>query len=409
MSESEVPISSVATITMGLSPKGETYNTIGEGGPLLNGPTEFGDFYPNCTLFTTDSKRECKKGDLIFCVRGSTTGRMNWADKRYSLGRGVCSIAGKTEMDTRFIKYCLDVKLDALLKNAGGGTFPNLRKDDIEGFQIPFPIYRQKIATILSAYDDLIENNNRRIKILEEMAQAIYKEWLVNFRFPGHEKIKMVKSELGMIPEGWAVKEMQEVADVIDCLHSKKPKEIENGNKFLLQLFNISEGGKLDLSKKYYIADEDYELWTRRIEASEGDCVVTNVGRIAAVAQIPQGIKAALGRNMTAVRANKKFITPPFLIQYLLSPHMESEVLKKTDRGTIMDSLNVKNIVKLSINIPTSEIMENFDNAVKPIRRRIELLVNQNMILRRTRDLLLPKLISGEVDVEKMDIQGMGA
>ena len=84
---------------------------------------------------------------------------------------------------------------------------------------------------------------------------------------------------------------------------------------------------------------------------------------------------------------------------------MESEVLKKTDRGTIMDSLNVKNIVKLSINIPTSEIMEKFDNAEKPIRRRIELLVNQNMILRKTRDLLLPKLISGEIDVEGLEIE----
>jgi len=264
---------------------------------------------------------------------------------------------------------------------------------------------QHKIASILSAYDDLIENNNRRIKILEEMAQAIYVEWFVNFRFPGHEKVKMVKSKMGMIPKGWEVKEMQEVADVIDCLHSKKPTEIENGSKFLLQLFNIGKGGKLDLSKKFYISDEDYELWTRRIEASEGDCVITNIGRIAAVAQIPKGIKAALGRNMTAVRAIKKFITPTYLIQYLLSPHMESEVLKKTDRGTIMDSLNVKNIVKLSINIPTSEIMEKFDNAVKPIRRRIELIVNQNMFLRKTRDLLLPKLISGEIDVEDMDVK----
>lgn len=307
--------------------------------------------------------------------------------------------------DTKYLYYSLlTLGLNKLNTDA---AVPGLNRNVAyeQTLFLPPKALQRKIASILSAYDDLIENNNRRIKILEEMAQAIYKEWFVNFRFPGHKKIKMVKSKMGMIPEGWEVKEMQEVADVIDCLHSKKPKEIENGNKFLLQLFNISEGGKLDLSKKYYISDEDYELWTRRIEASEGDCVITNVGRIAAVAQIPQGIKAALGRNMTAVRANKKFITPSFLIQYLLSPHMESEVLKKTDRGTIMDSLNVKNIVKLSINISTSEIMEKFDNAVKPIRRRIELLVNQNMILRKARDLLLPKLISGEVDVEKMDIK----
>ena len=73
---------------------------------------------------------------------------------------------------------------------------------------------QQKIASILSAYDDLIENNTRRIQILEEMAQRIYHEWFVHFRFPGHENVKMVESELGMIPEGWEVKNATE--EVVD-------------------------------------------------------------------------------------------------------------------------------------------------------------------------------------------------
>jgi type I restriction enzyme S subunit len=147
-----------------------------------------------------------------------------------------------------------------------------------------------------------MENNTRRIKILEEMAQMVYREWFVNFRFPGHEKIKTVDSELGPIPRGWMIKEMQEVADVIDCLHSKKPESCEDGYGLLLQLFNVGENGKIDLSKKYLISEADYKLWTSRIEVSAGDCVITNVGRIAAVAQIPEGLKAATGRNMTAVR-----------------------------------------------------------------------------------------------------------
>ncbi len=116
----------VAVITMGTSPKGHSYNQSGEGLPLLNGPTEFGSDHPDCTVFTTASVKECQTGDLIFCVRGSTTGRMNWADKPYSLGRGVCSIRGESDLDTRFIKYCLDHKLPALLQLAGGTTFPNL-------------------------------------------------------------------------------------------------------------------------------------------------------------------------------------------------------------------------------------------------------------------------------------------
>ncbi len=192
-------IQDLAEVIMGTSPKGHTYNETGDGMPLLNGPTEFGDNHPQCSLFTTASVKECEPNDLIFCVRGSTTGRMNWADKVYSLGRGVCAIRGKTEMDTKFIRYCLDYRLSALLKLAGGTTFPNLPQNTIKNFEIPTPSNRREIASILSTYDDLIENNRRRMKLLEEAAQLLYREWFIHLRFPGHERTHTVVG----IPEGW--------------------------------------------------------------------------------------------------------------------------------------------------------------------------------------------------------------
>ncbi|NCY21140.1 restriction endonuclease subunit S [bacterium] len=209
------PLLKVAKVIMGQSPPGETYNEVGDGMPLLNGPTEFGMTSPSCTQFTTDSRRECEVGDLIFCVRGSTTGRMNLADRKYSLGRGVCGIRGATAAETRFVKYCIQTRLHALLQVAGGGTFPNLTKDDIEGFEIPWPENRVRIAGILSAYDELIENCQRRIKILEEMARALYREWFVHFRFPGHESVPRVPSPLGDIPLGGEVEPFTEMADVL--------------------------------------------------------------------------------------------------------------------------------------------------------------------------------------------------
>ena len=109
---------------------------------------------------------------------------MNWADRRYSLGRGVCGIRGETAAETRFIHYCIQDRLHDLLQLAGGGTFPNLTKDDIEEFEIPWPDNRVRIAGILSAYDELMENSQRRIRILEAMARAFYREWFVHFRIP---------------------------------------------------------------------------------------------------------------------------------------------------------------------------------------------------------------------------------
>ena len=197
---------------------------------------------------------------------------------------------------------------------------------------------------------------------------------------------------------------MKQVADVIDCLHSKKPDAKPNGTGILLQLFNICDGGKIDLSKKYMISASDYERWTSRIEVTQGDCVITNVGRIAAVAQVPAGVKAAIGRNMTAVRPKLGILTPIYLIEYLLSQHMKDEVRIKKDSGAIMDSLNVRGIYQLSLPIPAGNLMMVFEKIARPVRRRIEILMQQNYNLILTRDLLLPKLISGELDVSELDI-----
>ena len=116
-----------------------------------------------------------------------------------------------------------------MLNLAIGSTFSNLTKDAIRNFPIPYPEYRHKITSILSAYDDLIENNTRRIEILEEMAGAIYREWFVEFHFPGHEGVEMVKSELGLIPQGWEVKQLGEICHVIMGLSPKSEFYNETG------------------------------------------------------------------------------------------------------------------------------------------------------------------------------------
>ena len=117
----------------------------------------------------------------------------------------IAFIADQNKSDVRFVKYYLDTIIQEIRAITRGATQDNLSVDKLLTFDIPTPSVctQRKIASILSAYDDLIENNTRRIAILEEMAQAIYREWFVNFRFPGYEKVKLVDSPLGMIPEGW--------------------------------------------------------------------------------------------------------------------------------------------------------------------------------------------------------------
>src|SRR5262245_27122252 len=122
-------------------------------------------------------------------------------------------IPDKSKADLYFVKYSLDLMRDRFLSVSRGATQDNLSLDKLLSFPIPAPDVhaQQRIGAILSAYDDLIENCSRRIRILEAMARALYREWFVHFRFPGHEELPRVASPLGAIPKAWKVKRLSEL------------------------------------------------------------------------------------------------------------------------------------------------------------------------------------------------------
>jgi type I restriction enzyme S subunit len=334
-----------------------------------------------------------KEGDVLFSIIGSIgTPYVVKSSDYFGMSSSVAMLRpNESIVLSKYLFYWIKgyIFQDALYGIKGGVAQGYVSLEMIRSLPISYPPLptQLRIANILSAYDDLIENNTRRIRVLEQMAQATYQLWFG----------KVNKQAL---PKNWKYQTLQEVADVIDCLHTKKPTHTDNGIGILLQLNNIGENGKLDLSKIFLLGEEDYKIWTSRMEVREGDCVITNVGRVAAVAQIPVGVKAALGRNMTGVRP--QLITPTFLIEFLLSPQMDNEVHNKKDSGVIMDALNVRGIVKLELPVPPLDVLKEFEKVVRPIRRRIELMVNQNANLRQTRDLLLPRLVSGEVEVSPL-------
>lgn len=131
-------LSDVADIVMGLSPTGDSYNTNGNGIPLINGPVEFGEYFPVKSKWTTAPTRLAQPGDLILCVRGSTTGRRVVADDEYCLGRGVCAIRAKSKAHT-FLYKTIDFRLDTLLSKTTGSVFPSLSAPDIKGLPVVVP------------------------------------------------------------------------------------------------------------------------------------------------------------------------------------------------------------------------------------------------------------------------------
>ncbi len=330
-------------------------------------------------------------------------------------------IPDNLKCDVRFIEYTFRYLKRRIQHEATGSVQDNINLATLDRLWFPLPpLPEQKAIThILGTLDDKIELNQQMNQNLEAIARAIFKSWFVDFdpvriKMECRQPVGMDAATaalfpdsfeqlpLGEIPKGWQVVLLPEVAEVIDCLHSKKPSDVGQG-KLLLQVWNIADAGKLDLSKKYLISEEEYKMWTSRIEVQEGDCVITNVGRVGAVAQIPQDVRAAIGRNMTAIRCKPGCLTPTYVVEYLLSPAMRAEIDLNTDSGTILDSLNVKGIEQLRLVIPPTPIMNAFEYKARPLRRRIELNIEESNSLIGIRNALLPKLMLGEIRVKEAE------
>lgn len=166
----------VATITMGQSPQGSNVSGQEIGLPLLNGPTEFTAYNPVPVKWTEQITKIAEANDVLFCVRGSTTGRMNIADQRYVIGRGLASIRGVNLADTRFLYFMIQLYLPTLLQGATGSTFPNISGAQLQAFEIVWPPEpeRNRIAEILGSVDDKIEANSRLLDSLYQLLHELY-------------------------------------------------------------------------------------------------------------------------------------------------------------------------------------------------------------------------------------------
>ena len=207
-------------IIMGQSPKGDTYNTDGEGEPLINGPAEFGSEYPTPVQWTSKPTRLCKDGDILFCVRGNTTGRMNIADQRYCVGRGIAAIRERIpKSDTLFIRYLLEYERSSLYRiaTAGGSTFPNISTAHLKNYTIPLPPLPEQraIAHVLGAIQEAKAARQRELE-LERERKAALMDHLFSY---GTKDEPRKQTEIGEIPESWEVVRLEKLCT---CLDSKR-------------------------------------------------------------------------------------------------------------------------------------------------------------------------------------------
>ncbi len=313
-----------------------------------------------------------------------------------------CALITNPEVcDHLFLFYSLKFHRKDFISMASGGSQRNLNGQLISNFTIKVPCLKvqKKIAYILSCHDFLIENNTRRIEILEQMAKLIYEEWFVKFRFPGHENVKMVPSDLGEIPEGWEVKKLPDFCSkVIDGTHDS-PKPSENGY-FLVTGKHIINGF-INFSECYLVSPDEHAKVIQRSKPEKGDIIFSNIGTLGSTVLVDQDFEFSI-KNVALFKPLEDFYSS-YLYLHFSSPETYNQMVKKAS-GTSQKFFSLNFLRNLDLMEPPKDLLHKFDKMIKPLIEERSLLNKKNQNLCKTRDLLLPKLISGEIDVSDLDI-----
>jgi type I restriction enzyme, S subunit len=283
-----------------------------------------------------------------------------------------------------------------------GASNPTLNRNHVHLLPVCWPPLstQHKIAAILSAYDDLIENNTRRIAILEEMAQSLYREWFVHFRFPEHEKKGMVGSVLGMIPAGWEVVKSSKAIEI-----DPATKVLKDGEKPFISMSSLSTASML-------IETIETRTGNSGSKFKNGDTLFARItpclenGKIGFVQFLPSDRAVAFGSTEFIVLRSKT-LGPEYVYLMARSNEFRDNAIKSMSGATGRQRVQIACFDKFLIAHPDRKTLIAFSDLTRPIFRNIFVLAQQNNNLRQTRDLLLPKLISGEVDVEGLEIAGV--
>ena len=292
------------------------------------------------------------------------------------------------KLDADFLLYSLlGQDLQSQIKGFGSGsTVEHMRLEDIPSleFNVPRLLIQRLIAGILSAYDDLIENSQRRIKILESMARALYREWFVHFRYPGHESVPLVQSPLGDIPQGWEVRKLKEVCRLTMGQSPKSEFYNETGEGMAFHQGVTDFGDRFPTDRLFCTAEGRL--------ADEGDILFSvraPVGRMN-IADKP----IMLGRGLSAIRHNQGF--QAYLWEQLRNRFTKDDMM---GNGAIFASVTKDDMQGIELVCPPTAVVEAATRHFEPFHSELVTLSQQTQILRRTRDLLLPRLLSGQIDV----------
>jgi len=390
----------VAEIIMGQSPSGESYNQNKDGLPFYQGITEFGDKYVDIKTYTNQPTKIIEENSILFSVR-APVGKINFTKHKACIGRGNAGLKMKNGQQD-FLYFLLKKYEKAFLSNTTGTVFDSISGGQLRGFEILIPEDREEqraIAAVLSSLDDKIELLREENKTLEAIAQAIFKEWFVNFNFPDSEGKpykasggKMIDSELGDIPDGWRVEVISNIFNFIKGIepgsNNYSDKKLSDDYNPFYRVQDISQYGDIP---NVYVSRKLLQEKTFNID----DILISLDGTIGRVfiggsGGYSSGIRKVTGKNDSV----KKSLIFCFLKSTRFQRELESFSRAET---TIKHAGRAIENIKFALD---ENIYKKFGEIFDQFFQKIILNLSQIQTLSTLRDTLLTKLMKGEIRVK---------
>jgi type I restriction enzyme, S subunit len=335
---------------------------------------------------------------VLVAMYGANVGQLGWLANPATVNQAICGlVADENKADWRYLFYALLQERAKLITKAQGAAQQNLNQDAIRNFELPIPSLptQRKIAGILSAYDDLIENNLRRIEILEQMAQSLYREWFVHFRFPGHESADFADSSLGQIPKGWEVKKLETLYRTSSG-GTPSRKNLEYYEEGTIDWVKTGE------LKDCFILSSEEKITAQALSKSSAKLFPANTVLIALYgATIGQlGIlsrEAATNQACCAILEVEQPFGRAFAYLTLL---LRRDDIIGLRLGAAQQNISQAVLRDFEVICPPATLLEAFNQRAEPMFDLLLNLQSRNQTLRRTRDLLLPKLLSGDQNLD---------
>lgn len=339
------------------------------------------------------AKRKPQKGDILYSVVGSFGIPVLIKENvKFTFQRHIAILRPNPHIvEPAYMYYSMLSKAFFLQADAAaiGAAQRTISLSSLQNLTINLPDLptQRRIASILSAYDDLIENNRRQIKLLEEAAQRLYREWFVELRFPGHESVKVVDG----VPEGWMKGTVDNIVKLLSGYPFKSSEYVSSGKYRLITIKNVKDG-EFSPDNVDYI-DQLPDKVPSHCILTEGDILLSLTGNIGRVC-IVNGYNYLLNQRVAKLQT----LHPAYAYCMFRSKEMLNKMTALSN-GVAQQNLSPIRAEKIRILIPSSNLLFQFKNIVEPIISQIILLNNQITFACEARDRLLPELMDGEMEV----------